>query len=94
MLDHKQHDQSEEAGCQVVQHDAPPAGQRLELADGPWFGDVEEAEEGECKECVRPVGAADNEREPLAGDFIDDDVTRVFAAALLRDESRGRNADR
>ncbi len=45
VLDDEQHDQAKESCREIVQHDAPAAGQRLQFPDGPRLGDVEEAEE-------------------------------------------------
>ena len=50
MLDDEQNDQSKKAGGQVVQHDAPAAGQCFESANGPGLGDVEKAEERKRKQ--------------------------------------------
>jgi hypothetical protein len=58
MLDDEQDYQTKEAGGKVVQHNAPTAGQSFQLADGPWFGDVEEAEEREGDQSMRPVRPA------------------------------------
>ena len=87
MLDDEQHDQAEEAGREIVQHNAPATGQRLQLADRPWFGDVKETKQRKREDGMRPVRFADNQREPLAGDFVDNHVAGVFTAGFLRDAS-------
>ncbi len=85
--------EGDEAGRYVVEHDAGAVGEGLELADGPWFEDVEETEEDECEQGVHPVGAHEDEGEELAGDLIDDDKTGVLAAGLASDDVGGVYAD-
>ena len=42
---------------------------------------------------VLPVGGNGDERDELAGDFVDDDEAGVFAAGLAGDDGGGGNAD-
>ena len=77
----------------VVEHDACSGWKGFELADGPGLEDVEEAEEEQGKECVSPIGWDGDEGDELAGDFVDDDVTRVFAARFVGYYRGGWNAD-
>ena len=86
-------DEGEEAGGDVVQHDAGAGGEGFEPADGPGLPDVEEAEEDEGEEGVGPVGAHGDEGEPLAGDLVDDDEAGVFAAGFAGDDGCGGDAD-
>jgi hypothetical protein len=85
--------EGEEAGGDVVEHDAGAFGEGFEFADGPGLEDVEEAEEKEVEEGVTPVGAGEDEGEELAGDFVDDDEGGVFAAGLAGDDGGGADAD-
>lgn len=85
--------QGEDAGGDVVEHDALAVGEALELADGWGFEDVEGAEEEEGEQGVGPVGGDGDEGDELSGDFVDDDVAGVFAAGLVRDDGGGGDAD-
>ena len=70
-----------------------PSGRRFELADGPGFEDVEEAEEEESEDGVRPVGGAEDEGDELAGYLVDDYVAGVFAAGFAGYYGGGGDAD-
>ena len=63
------------------------------MTNGKGFGDVEKAEEDEGDETVTPVGWAEEQSDSLAGDFVDDDDLRVFAAALAGDDGSGGDAE-
>ena len=65
--------QSIQPGGHIIEDDAPAFGQAFKLADGKGLGDVEEAEEDEGDEGVTPVGGAEEQGDPLAGDLVDDD---------------------
>src|SRR5271163_4467315 len=79
------------SGCNVVEHDPPAFGQRLDSADGLRLPDVEDAEENETDESVLPTRGGGNEGDPLADYFVRDHKLRVFAAALAGDDGRGWN---
>jgi hypothetical protein len=49
-------DERQEAGGDVVEHDAGAGGEAFELADGRGLEDVEEAEEEQGEDGVGPVG--------------------------------------
>ena len=85
--------QSIQSGCYVVEDDTPALRQSLKAADGEGLGDVEKAKEDECDEAVTPVGGAEEERDPLAGYFIDDDEAGVVAAALAGGDGGGGDAE-
>jgi len=74
--------EGEEAGGYVVEHDAGAGGEGFELADGPGFEDIEEAEEDEGEDGVGPVGGAEDQGEELAGYLVDDYEAGVFAAGF------------
>lgn len=50
-------EEGDEAGGDVVEHDAGAVGEGFETADGPRLEDVEETEEDEGQEGVLPVWA-------------------------------------
>src|ERR1700722_8244941 len=81
-----------QAGGDVVEDDAPATGKALEAADGKWFGYVEEAEEDEGDETVTPIGGAEEQGDPLAGDFIDDDALGIVGAAFAFNNGGGGNS--
>ena len=85
--------QSIQPGGHIIEDDAPAFGEPFKLADGKWLGDVEEAKEDEGDEGVTPVGAAAEEGDPLAGDFVDDDELRVVAAGFAGDDGGGGDAE-
>jgi hypothetical protein len=76
--------QSIQPGCDVVEDDAPACREAFEAADWERLGDVEEAEENEGDQSVTPVGRAEEEGDPLACHFVDDDKAGVVTAALAR----------
>ena len=74
-----------QAGGDVVEDNAPAAGKALEAAPRKRFDDVEEAEEDEGDEAMTPIGGAEEQGDPLAGDFIDDLALGIVAAAFALD---------
>lgn len=82
-----------QAGGDIVEDDAPAAWKSLEAAHGKWFDDVEEAKEDESDEAMTPIRGAEEQSDPLAGDFIDDDVLGIVAAAFALDNGGGWNAE-
>ena len=86
-------EEGEEAGGDVVEHDAGAGGELLELADGRGFEDIEEAEEEEGEGGVAPVWGDGDEGDELSGDLVDDDVAGVFAPGLAGDDGSGGAAD-
>jgi hypothetical protein len=82
-----------QAGGDIVEDDAPAAGKALEAPHGKWFDDIEEAKEYESDEAVLPIGGAEKQGDPLAGDFIDDDVLGIVAAAFALDDRGSGNAE-
>ena len=86
-------EESEEAGGNVVEHDAGAFVEAFELADGWRLEDVEETEEEEAEGEVFTVGRDGDEGDELAGDLVDDDVAGVFAVRLARDDGGGGDAD-
>jgi len=85
--------QSIQPGAYIIEHDAPAFGEILEPADGEGLGDIEEAKENEGDEGVTPVGAAAEEGDPLAGDFVDDYELGIVAAGLALDDGGRGNAE-
>ena len=85
--------QSIQPGGHIVEDDAPAFGEAFELAGGKGLGDIEEAKENKSDEGVTPVEGAEEQRDPLAGDFVDDHEFRIVAAALARDDGGGGNAE-
>ena len=86
-------DESVDAGAEVVDDDAGTFGECFEAADGRRLEYVEEAEEEKSEESVRPVGGKREERDELAGDFIDDDEAGVFALRFARDACGGGDTE-
>ena len=60
-----------------------PAGSRSNRRTGKRLGDIEEAEEDQRDQRVAPVGGAEEQRDPLAGHFVDHDE-----AGIVRPRSR------
>src|SRR3954447_24518433 len=69
-------------GGNIVENDAPALGESLQLAGGKGLGDVEQAEKNEGDEGVFPVGGAAQERDPLAGDFVDHHESGIVPVAF------------
>lgn len=86
-------EEGEDAGGDVVEHDAGASGEALQLTDGRGLEDVEEAEEEEGEGGVPPVGGEGNEGDELTGDLVDDDVAGVFTVAFAGDDGGGGDAD-
>src|SRR5580698_4655478 len=82
-----------QAGGDIVEDDAPAAGKALKAANGEWFGYVEEAKEDESDEAMAPIGGAEEQGDPLAGDFIDDDTLGIVTAAFALDDGGSGNAE-
>ena len=85
--------QSIQPGGHIIEDDAPALGQRFKLADGEGLGDVEEAKEGESDQRTLPVGGHEEQRNGLAGDFVNDHDLRVFTAGLAGDDGGGGDAE-
>jgi len=85
--------QSIQPGAYIIEHDAPAFGEILEPADGEGLGDIEEAKENEGDEGVTPVGAAAEEGDPLAGDFVDDYELGIVAAGFAGGDGGGGDAE-
>ena len=88
----RRYTKSIQAGGHVVEDDAPATGKPLEAAHGKWLGYVEEAKECESDEAMTPIGGAEQQGDPLAGDFIDDDDLGIVAAAFALDDGGGGNS--
>ncbi len=63
------------------------------MADGEGLGDVEEAEEDERDQGVAEVEGTEEQGDPLAGDFVDDDELRVVVSRFAGDDGRGGDAE-
>ena len=85
--------EGEEAGSDVVEHDAGAFGQGFELPDGPGLGDIEGPEEQEAHGGVLPVRRNGDEGDEHTRGLIHDDEAGILAAGLARDDGRGRDAD-
>ena len=77
----------------VVEDDAPAFRQAFKLPGGKRFRDIEKTEEDESQNCRSPIGAATQKRDPLAGNFVDDNEAGVVSPALARRDGRRRNAE-
>ena len=89
----RRYTKSIQASRHIVEDDAPTAGKALETADGERLGYVEEAKEYESDEAVTPIGGAEKQGDPLAGDFIDDDALGIVAAAFALDHRGSGDAE-
>ena len=65
---------------QVVHHNAGAFGQSLQSPDGKRLPNIEHTEEYKTREKCFPRERNGDERDKLAGDFIDDDELRIFRA--------------
>src|SRR5580698_9542390 len=84
--------QSIQPGGDVVEDDTPAFRQALKLAGGKRLGDIEEAEEDEGEDGGDPVGRAEEQGDPLAGNFVDDDKAGIVTAAFAGgDGGRGHS---
>src|ERR1035438_2282694 len=70
----------------IVEDDSPAFGKALELAGGKRLGDVEEPEEDQGDQGVAPVYGAEEQRDPLPGNLVDDDELRVVTARFRSEE--------
>ena len=84
--------QSIQARRDIIEYDAPSFGKAFKLTDGKRLGDVEEAEKGEADKAVVPIGGAEEQGDPDAGYFVDDDELGVFAAGFAGDDGGGGDA--
>src|SRR5580698_5142911 len=82
-----------QAGGDIVEDDAPAAGKALEAAHREGFDDIEESEEDESDEAVTPIGGAEKQGDPLAGDLVDDYALGIVAAAFALDDRGSGNAE-
>src|ERR1700722_19334457 len=82
-----------DARAEIVYDNAGAFGKCFESANGRRLQNVEEAEEKERKQSVRPVRWDGDECDELAGDFVDDDKSRVLPAGLTGDSCGGWNTD-
>jgi hypothetical protein len=82
-----------QAGGDIVEDDAPAAGKALKAAHRKWFDDIEEAKKYESNEAVLPIGGAEEQCDPLASDFIDDNALGIVTAAFALDDRGSRNAE-
>jgi len=89
----RRYTKSIQAGGDIVEDDAPAAGKALEAANGKWFDDVEKAKEHESDEAMTPIGGAEKQSDPLAGDFIDDNKLGIVAAAFTFDNGGCWNSE-
>src|ERR1700679_3312723 len=85
--------QREEAGGDVIQHDAGVSGEAFKLADRRRLEDVEDAEEKQRNRRVAPVNRNRDQRNQLPRNLVDNDVAGVFAAGLAGDNGGCGNAD-
>jgi hypothetical protein len=77
----------------VVEDDSPAFGQLFKLTNGEGLGDIEEAEEKERDESVEPGGRKEEECDPLACDFINDDKLRIFFSTFACRDGSGWNSE-
>jgi len=71
----------------------PSLGKALKLARGKGLGDIEEPEEDERDQGVSPVRRAEEQRDPLPGNFVDDDELRVVPARFSGSDGCGGHAE-
>ena len=83
----------DQAGGDVVEHDAGAIGKAFKLSDRWWLKDVEEPEENQRESSVGPVCGKKDEGKELAGDLVDDYETRVFATGFTSDDGGGWDPD-
>ncbi len=63
---------------QIVHHDAGAFGQPLQSADRKRLPHIEDTEEYKAGKKSFPSEGDSDQRDELAGDFIDDDELRIF----------------
>src|ERR1700761_1320502 len=80
MVDELHANERVDSCAEVVDDNADALREGFEAADRLRLQDVEEAEEKERENRVRPVGWDGDECDELAGDLVDDDEARVFPA--------------
>src|ERR1017187_9628278 len=77
----------------IVEDDSPAFGKAFELAGGERLGDIEEPEEDQGDQRVAPVGGAEEQRDPLPGNLVDDHEAGVVAAGFARGNGGGGHAE-
>ena len=79
--------------AQVVDHDAGALGKPLQSPDGKRLQNIEDTKKYKAREKSFPSQRDGDERDQLAGDFVDDDELRILHAGGARDQRGGGDAD-
>ena len=79
--------------AQIVDHDACAFGKTLQSPDWKWLPDIEDTKEYKAREKRFPDEGNGDERDELAGDFVDDHELRVFEAGTAGYARGGGDAD-
>lgn len=77
----------------VIHHDSGPTRQRFQAAQRERLHYVKATKEYKTRQHVFPIHRNGNQRNHLAGDFINHNESGVFYTALSRYHGGGRNAD-
>jgi hypothetical protein len=86
-------EQSINPGAQIVHHNARAFGQPLQSPDWERFPDIEDTEEYKAGEKSFPSERDGNERDQLAGDFIDDYELGIFRGGGAGGAGGGGDSD-
>ncbi len=65
----------------------------FKLAHWKRLGDVEETKKDKAEEAVDPIGRAEEKGDPYAGDLVDDDELRIFAAGFAGNDGGSGDAE-
>lgn len=79
--------------AQIIHYDAGAFGEPLQPPDGKRLQNIEDTEKYKAREKRFPSERDADERDKLAGDFIDDDELGVFYASCAGDYGCGGNAE-
>src|SRR5260370_4563235 len=88
-----QQDQRIESCSNIIHHDTCSRGQSLQAAQREGLHDVEATEKYKTREKVFPIEGNGDQRDHLAGDFVNHYEPRVVSSALARDHRRRRDAN-
>lgn len=78
--------------CDVVHNDPQSFSKPFQLSNWRWLQNIEYTKKYKARKQRFPRQRSEQQRNPLPGNFVDDDELRILQFRSSRDASRGRNA--